>query len=1042
MAILESLVTYVGLGAAKFLAKRWVTSAAEATGLLDKDIAGEMAAGGMDLLKDKFKKVTERNEAERQFQRIGEKIAERLEPLFQQEVKRGLVQVEEIARELGVTLSAHVSPKLLVEKDLDPAVLTTLLRNARPVERGTFSESELAFYDRALEEAVRYVVSTASALPRFQEALAAENLKRIGRIDADLDKVLEITERIERRIVGSNADATARFKADYCHAVSQNLDYLELFGADIPPEARRHSLSVAYVSLNLQRHDQKKGQPDDTLPAEAVLNDLRPDGGRLLIRGEAGSGKSTLFRWAAIIASEPSNVTFEAEVRDVGGGWVSVTTGSTHVFSVGAPSDFKGNKVRVRRAGSVSFEAQPGELGDSVWFYRIPFLILLRDCAGGKLPSPDDFPELIAKQAGHPPQGWVKEVLQAGRGLVLLDGVDEVANLDRNKLYGEIKALVDAFPQCYFLVSTRPDAVEEGWLNRLGFREAAINPMSPVDREQFIDKWHDAVREELKRLSQPVDDLSSEADSLKQKLRGNATLARLATNPLMAAMICALHRRSKEHLPPREAALVERLCVMLLDERDRLSGLKPEAYVAAFRKLDYVEKKAVVQELAYHMLVNRGESALDRDEALAKVADRLGLLQQSPQDAADVLRALIERSGMLRERTPPRAEPGETVPARIDFLHNTFKEYLAGTRLALEGAVLPLAEHWDNSDWVPAILFASAAEVPGFATKLIQKLFDETEARLLGAHDKLGKRTKLTKFVRAAVRKRQLLALRCRAVGWEVDPALTARLRETEESLFPPRTMGEADALGEAGEAVLPFLKHLAYDPKRNAEQSAACIRALRLIGDEATQPILEGYLNEDRLSVLDELAQALNPLLIPAVQRMVQEPYDYEKFEKQQAIRKQITDLSPLAGLSGLTTLHLISTPVRDLSPLAGLSGLTTLDLRLTPVRDLSPLAGLSGLTTLDLVGTSVSDLSPLAGLSGLTTLNLYGTSVSDLSPLAGLSGLTTLDLSYTPVSDLSPLAKLSKLEVVWLDKNSDGFDPKSARKGYPADLAPRGGN
>ena len=58
-----------------------------------------------------------------------------------------------------------------------------------------------------------------------------------------------------------------------------------------------------------------------------------------------------------------------------------------------------------------------------------------------------------------------------------------------------------------------------------------------------------------------------------------------------------------------------------------------------------------------------------------------------------------------------------------------------------------------------------------------------------------------------------------------------------------------------------------------------------------------------------------------------------------------QVSDRSPLVGLSGLTNLTLAGTPVSDLSPLAGLRGLTSLDLNSTPVSDLSPLAGLVNL-------------------------------------------------------------------------------------------------
>jgi Leucine-rich repeat (LRR) protein len=57
------------------------------------------------------------------------------------------------------------------------------------------------------------------------------------------------------------------------------------------------------------------------------------------------------------------------------------------------------------------------------------------------------------------------------------------------------------------------------------------------------------------------------------------------------------------------------------------------------------------------------------------------------------------------------------------------------------------------------------------------------------------------------------------------------------------------------------------------------------------------------------------------------------------------------------------------------------TLYLSGTDISDLSPLAGLTGMHTLYLIGTKASDLSPLAGLTGLHTLELCGTEVSDAS-------------------------------------------------------------
>ena len=105
------------------------------------------------------------------------------------------------------------------------------------------------------------------------------------------------------------------------------------------------------------------------------------------------------------------------------------------------------------------------------------------------------------------------------------------------------------------------------------------------------------------------------------------------------------------------------------------------------------------------------------------------------------------------------------------------------------------------------------------------------------------------------------------------------------------------------------------------------------------------------------------------------------------------------LQRFPGLRLLSVSQTDISDLSPLAGLSALQSLDCSYTRVSDLGPLAGLSALQSLDCSYTQVSDLGPLAGLSALQWLNCSYTRVSDLGPLAGLSALQSLDCNGTQV-------------------------------------------
>lgn len=113
----------------------------------------------------------------------------------------------------------------------------------------------------------------------------------------------------------------------------------------------------------------------------------------------------------------------------------------------------------------------------------------------------------------------------------------------------------------------------------------------------------------------------------------------------------------------------------------------------------------------------------------------------------------------------------------------------------------------------------------------------------------------------------------------------------------------------------------------------------------------------------------------------------------------QQISDLSPLAGLSNLRVLAAYQNRISDLTPLAGLVNLTDLDIHHNQVRDVSALAGLTRLRRLKLRENPLRDISPLSALTGLEELILSVTAVSDISPLLGLRSLKKLDLRGCPL-------------------------------------------
>lgn len=161
------------------------------------------------------------------------------------------------------------------------------------------------------------------------------------------------------------------------------------------------------------------------------------------------------------------------------------------------------------------------------------------------------------------------------------------------------------------------------------------------------------------------------------------------------------------------------------------------------------------------------------------------------------------------------------------------------------------------------------------------------------------------------------------------------------------------------------------------------------------------------------------------------------------------ISDISGLGRLGGLTTLNLSNNLISDISALASLSGLRTVYLDNNPLTDLAPLSSLTNLTTLSIKGIQLSDdqLRALAAAlpncaihsetvekkaqdisfggitfkTDVTELNLSGMGLQNISALASCKQLQKLDISGNSISDLSPLMDLPYLR--WLNASNNAI-------------------
>jgi hypothetical protein len=507
------------------------------------------------------------------------------------------------------------------------------------------------------------------------------------------------------------------------------------------------------------------------------------------------------------------------------------------------------------------------------------------------------------------PHGWSYSQLKSGRAVVLVDGVDELPEARRQEAYQWLEELVTTFPQARFIVTSRPHAVEEEWLTHQGFDYAELQPMELAAIDEFIDHWHRAVHEELFEPEGKAE-LENLPASLKAAIRRNRAIRNLATNPLLCAMLCALHRDRRRQLPSDRIELYQAGCAMLLERRD----IERRVELRDYPPLTYRQKLPLLQDLAYWMLTN-GWPEVPRRRAEDRLSRRLANMEGIPKgiDGTQVCRFFVERSGIIRE----------PVAGKIDFTHRTFQEFLAAQAALDEDDVGVLVRNANDDQWREVVILAAGLARPKESGELIDMLIARGDKENEYRH------------------RLHLLAIACLETAIELDPQVRTKVQERMAQVLPPNSMEEAQALASAGELAVP---HLVSRPQYREPTAAACVRTLTLIGGEVSLPPLETYAEDTRAQVLGELWRG------------------WDSFDREEYAR---CVLYPIVARDSHVTL-------RRVSSLEGCQCLTNMAVLhiddCQQINDLSPLSGLTDLRGLFLVGcTQLSDLRPLANLTDL---------------------------------------------------------------------------
>ncbi len=291
----------------------------------------------------------------------------------------------------------------------------------------------------------------------------------------------------------------------------------------------------------------------------------------------------------------------------------------------------------------------------------VPIFVTLRQYAGSESqPRILDYIAQDFRSYNIGDELTLRHLLQHGRAILFLDGLDEVREDDLYRVLEDLRNFSEQYYTNRFVITSRLGAQEYVFEK---FTEVEVANFQPLQISQFTQRWFSGN--------------SRHIESFLRKVEDNRPIQELATNPLLLTLLCLVFDEYGD-FPTNRSELYREGLDVLLKKWDAKRNIERHQI---YKNLSMQRKEDLLAQVAYNTF-SHGDYFFRQVDLESYITDYIRNLpkahtdEESLQlDSEAIIKAIESQHGLFVERAK----------GIYSFSHLTFQEYLAARELVYNG---------------------------------------------------------------------------------------------------------------------------------------------------------------------------------------------------------------------------------------------------------------------------------------------------------------------------------------------------------------------